>query len=330
MPTKFWAHLAALVIAGCSSKSPPPPPYKGGVVVVLTIDWEGAVLSPEGLDALDAVRKQIGDAPLTHFVSSAYFTKADPDPTVVHTLQQEIRKGDQLAVHVHAWRSLAKASGIEPKLAPSFLTGTDKLLEFEDGDVGFDTDLDAYSVADLRVLLRTSKHLLEQTHLPVSSAFRAGGYLSTPKVLQALRDEGYTTDSSAIDYRQLDEHVDDILPNRLKAIWPGVEPRSQPWKVQAPGGELLELPIAAVADYSTPQEIVGIFEAAHAQLQKVPTRDVFVVLGFHQETAAEFAGRLGDAIEKVRARPELASELTFATVDRAAQLAQTALASSSK
>jgi len=330
MPSKIWARLAALTIAACSSSNPAPPPAKGKLVVVLTIDWEGAELSPEGLDALDAVRKRLGDAPITHFVSAAYFTKATPDPLAVSTLTQSVRKGDQLAVHLHAWSSLAKASGIAPKLAPSFLTGTDKVLVFEDGDVGFDTDLDAYSVAELRVLLRTSRRLIEQTQVPVSKAFRAGGYLSTPKVLEALRDEGYTVDSSAIDYRQLDEHDDDVLPNRLKAIWPGVEPGSQPWEVQAPGGRLLELPIAAFADFSTPAEIVGVFDAAHAQLQKVPTRNVFVVLGFHQETAAEFAARLGDAIEKVRARPELASELSFVTVDRAAELAKAALASPAK
>jgi hypothetical protein len=314
----------AVVVGGCSSSSPPP--TKGRIVVALTIDWEGAYLSPEGLDALDAVRKSFGTAPITHFISAAYFTKASPDPTTVGSIAEAVRKDDELAVHLHAWKSLAKASEIEPRLSPSFLTGTNKLLEFDDGDVGFDTDLDAYSVPDLRALLRTSRRLLEQTRIRISKTFRAGGYLGTPKVLQAIREEGFTVDSSATDYRQLDEQINEVLPNRIKAIWPGVDTASQPWLVQGPGTQLLEMPIAAFADYATPDEIVAIFTAAHARLQKEPGRDVFVVLGFHLETAADFAGRLDEAMQKVRMRKEITDDLLFTTVESAAERARRTLA----
>jgi predicted deacetylase len=298
------------------------PSTNGRIVVALTIDWEGAYLSPDGLDALDEFRRAHGPVPLTHFVSAAYFTKDHPDPTTVATLTEAVRKGDELALHLHAWRSLAKASGIEPKLSPSFLTGTDKLLEFEDGDVGFDTDLDAYGVPELRVLLRTSRRLLEQIHAPVSKTFRAGGYLGTPKVLQALREEGFTVDSSATDFRQLDERKDEFLPKRIQAIWPGVDPTTQPWLVRAPGGSLLEMPIAAFADYATTDEIVAVFEAAHARLLKSPGQDVFVVVGFHQETAHDFGSRLGDALKKVRGRRELADGMVFTTIEDAAERAR--------
>lgn len=316
--TRLWASLAVLALIGCSSSSPP----KGHVVVALTIDWEGAYVSPDGLDAIDELRIGFGPAPLTHFVSAGYFTKDSPDPTAAGSVAQAVRAGDELAVHLHGWRSLAKASGIEPRLSPSFLTGTDKLMEFEDGDVGFDIDLDAYSVTDLRALLRTSRRLLEQTQRPVSKTFRAGGYLATPKVLQAIYEEGYTVDSSATDYRQLDERKDEVLPRRIRAIWPGVEPTTQPWLVQTPNGSLIELPIAALADYASTEEIVAVLEAGHARLQKEPGRDVFVVLGFHQETAPDFGRRVGDALAKVRARPELAAALVFTTVEEAAKRAR--------
>jgi hypothetical protein len=343
MPARIWACLAVLVLSGCSSakdtskesskgsKESPAAAGKGRVVVVLTIDWEGAYLSTEGLEALDELRKGLGPVPLTHFVSAAYFTKAEPDTTVASTIQRAVRAGDELAVHLHAWRSLAKASGLVPKLSPSFLTGTDKLLEFEDGDVGFDTDLDVYGVSELRALVRTSRRLLEPVGVPISKAFRAAGGLGTPKVLQAIREEGFTVDSSAADHRQLDERKDEFLPRRVREIWPNVEATSQPWIIDAGGGSagggaLLELPIAAFADYANAAEIVAIFEAAHARLQQEPGRDVFVVLGFHQETGAEFAGRLGEAMGKVRGRRELADELVFTNVADAAERARRALA----
>jgi predicted deacetylase len=322
MPIKIWASLAVLALGGCSSRAPAPAPTKGQVVVALTIDWEGAYISPDGLDAIDELRKGFGPVPVTHYVSAGYFTKEHVDPKALASVTQAVHPGDELAVHIHGWRSLAKASGIEPRLSPSFLTGTDKLMEFEDGDVGFDLDLDAYSVTELRALLRTSRRLLEQAHLPVSKTFRAGGYLATPKVLQALSEEGFTVDSSATDYRQLHERKDEALPRRIHAIWPGVETTSQPWRFDPPNGALLELPIAAIADYAPTEEITGVLEAAHARLQREPTRDVFVVLGFHQETAQDFGRRVGDALAKLRARPELAAELVFTTVEDAARRAR--------
>jgi hypothetical protein len=326
---RTWAFLLAVAAAGCSRGSPAP--SKGQVVVALTIDWEGAYFSPEGLDALAETRRRLGEAtPLTHFVSAAYYTKDAPDPKATTILTEEIKKTDELAVHLHGWRSLAKAAGIEPKLSPSFLTGTEKLLEFEDGDVGFDLDLDAYSVPDLRALVRTTRRLLEQTKLPISRSFRAGGYLGTPKVLQALREEGFTVDSSATDYRQLDERKDDVLPKRIRAIWPGIDTTAQPWLFDAAGGRLLEMPVAAFADYAEAAEIIAIFEAAHKRLQQAPERDVFVVIGFHMETAQDFSSRLVEAIDKVRARPELAGELVFTRVADAAERARRALAAAPK
>lgn len=313
---------AATPTAGSASGATATSPT-GRVLVCVTVDWEGAYISPEGLDALDEVRKLLGNAPVTHFMSAGYFTKPAIDKSAVKSILDEVKPGDELAMHVHGWRSLAKASGIEPKLTPSFLTGPGKLLEFEDGDVGFDLDLDAYSVPELRAILRTSKKLLaDATHLPMSTSFRAGGYLGTPKVLQAIHEEGFTVDSSATDYRQLaDERKDEILPNRLHALWPTVDTASQPF-LAGPDKSVLEVPIAAFADYATTEEIVAILEAAHARLAKDPAHDTIVVIGFHQETGADFAARVRDAFQQVRARKELADEQTFVTVADAAARAR--------
>jgi hypothetical protein len=324
-PRGLAAVLATLVIAGCSRSSPSPPAVGGRVVVALTIDWEGAQISPEALAAVAALRRSTGDAPWTHFVSSAYFAKETPDPSVVPTIASAVRKGDELAVHLHVWRSIAQASHVDAKVSPSFLSGTDELLEFEDGDDGFDTDVDVYTVAQLRSLLRTSRRLLEQARIPVSHSFRAGGYLGTPKMLQAVRDEGYTADSSAIDPHQLDEPAAAVLAARLRGIWPTVSSTSQPWLIPAHGGPVLEMPIAAVTDYTTAAEIVKVFEQAQARVKADPTRDVFIVLGCHLETADDFAGRLGDALTTVRGRPELSDHVVFTTLEEAAEQARLGL-----
>lgn len=268
-------------------------------------------MSPESLDAIDATRKAFDNAPITHFVSSAYFTKPTPDPEATSTLVATVRPGDEVAVHLHAWRSLAQAAGITPRLSPSFLTGTNQLSQFADGDVGFDVDLDAYPVADLRSLLRTSRALLEATKLPVSTSFRAGGYLATPKVLDAIEAEGFAVDSSATDYRRINVGTDEFLGKRLQQVWPKITPASQPYNL----GKVVELPIAAIADYASAADVVAVFEAAHARLKADPGHDQYVVLAFHEETAGELAKRLIEAIATVHTRPELARELTYSTIE---------------
>ena len=310
--------LVALAIVACS---PGASRHRGRIVVALTIDWEGAEMSAEGLDTFEDLRKALGPVPFTHFVCPAYITKPKPDPQVLGTLAEEIKAGDELAVHLHAWRSLALAAGIEPKLSPSLFTGTDQVLELDDGDAGFDTDLDAYTVPELRALLRTSRALLERTHLRVSTSFRAGGYLGTPKLLLALADENYAVDSSAVDSRQLKVPHAEALPARLAQIWPHVDAQSQPSPISGPG-KLLELPIAAVADYVATPDIIKLFEAAHARLAADPTKDVFVVLAMHLETGPDFANRIGDAMAAVRGRKDIAGELLYVTVEQAAELAR--------
>jgi len=313
------ACVAAIVIAGCSSSSTPPP--RGRVVLALSIDWEGAYVGDEALDALDRLRETLGDAPVTHFVSAAYFTKQDPDPDTAVTISEAIRKGDELAVHLHGWKSLATAAGIAPRTSPSFLTGTDQVIQIED-DVGFDTDLDTYNVTELRALLRTTRKLLEQMNLPVTRTFRAGGYLGSPKLMRAIHAEGFVIDSSATDHHQLG---DAALNVRLEQLWPGVTSATQPFLITVPGGQLLEMPIAAIADYTSAADMARIIESAHGELRKAPARNVFVVLAFHFETAAELGDRIREAVAAVRARPDIADDLLFTTVEHAAYLARAAL-----
>jgi hypothetical protein len=325
MRTASWLCAFALFVSSSvacsSSKGKPKPAATGKLYVAVTIDWEGAYFSGDALDALDALRVKLSaDVPLTHFMCAAYFSKAEPDPAAFDNIRTSVRPGDELALHLHLWKSLAVAASIEPKLSPSFLTGTDTLIEFPDGDVGFDTDLDVYGVADLRALVRTSKKLLEPTDIAVSGSFRAGGYLATPKVLQAIADEGFTTDSSAAAADQFTGPNDKILRQRIKEVWPAARPDTQPYVIQTPSGPIVEMPIGAIADYVSAGDIADVIESAHERLAKDRTKNMFVVLAFHQETADEFGTRIFDAIQRIRAKPAITADLVFTTIEKAAEI----------
>ncbi len=320
------AVVSMTTAAGCSSSKKSGDKDKaaattGRLYVALTMDWEGAYFSGDALDALDGLREKLGpDIPLTHFLCAAYFSKPEVDPAAVENLRTSVRPGDEVGLHLHLWKSLAVAASIEPKLSPSFLTGTDELVQFPDGDVGFDTDLDAYGVADLRALIRTSKKLLEPTGVTVSTSFRAGGYLATPKVLQAIRDEGFVTDSSEATGDQFNGPKDKILRQRIKEVWPTAKPGSQPHSIETPSGAVVEMPIGAVADYVNAGDIADVIASAHDALKKDRTKNVFVVLAFHQETADEFSTRIFEALQRVRSKPEIAADLSFTTIEKAAEL----------
>jgi hypothetical protein len=80
------------------------------------------------------------------------------------------------------------------------------------------------------------------------------------------------------------------------------------------------MPIAAVADYVSAGDIADVIESAHERLAKDRSRNVFVVLAFHQETADEFGTRIFEAIQRVRAKPAIAADLTFTTIEKAAEI----------
>ena len=301
------------VLAACSNPTPP----KGRLVVVLTLDWEGAYLSTEGLDAIEAMRAGMTDVPVTHFVSAGYFTKTPQTPDAGGALKAAVKPGDEVAMHLHTWASLARASGLEPKASPSFLTGTDKVLQFPDGDVGFDTDLDTYDVPELRSMLQTSRQLIEANGLDISTSFRAGGYLATPKVLAAIAAEGYTADASAIDAKLLSAETPD-LASRLRMLWPTIGSTTQPLVLPIVGEHhLVELPITSVLDYVSVDDTLALVDKIAAQRHAHPEGDAFVVLAFHQETAEEFVPRVREVI--TRARGRYGDEITFTTVEKAVE-----------
>lgn len=301
--------LALLVFAACSRSA-----EEGRVVVAVSVDWEGAELNPDGLDAIDFLRKRV-PGPMTHFVSAAYFTKTEPEP-VLATLAEMVKPADELAIHLHAWSSLAKASGLEARTSPSLMTGGPETEDY-DGDTGYETDLDVYDIAELRALLRTSRKLLEQTKRPVSRSFRAGGFLGTPKMFAAIRSEGFTTDSSALDHRQID--LDDpTFSERVAGIWPTVDANTQPFMV----GNVVEIPVTAFADFTDAAEVTKMIDDAYARLAAAPTKDQFVVFSFNLETAATLAGRIGEGVEKARAKH---GDIVFVTVEQAGELARRGL-----
>lgn len=312
---KPWiaATVVALWTIGCSSDRAGSDLQRGRIVTAITVDWEGAYGTRDGQAALVELQAKLGGAPLTHFVSAAYFVRAAPDPDVAQFLAAQASSGSELAMHLHVWSSVVQAAGIDPRRGPSFMTGTDKLFALESGEEGFDVDLDTYSSSEIVRMLRVSRAKLEEQGLSISHSFRAGGYLASPAVRHALRADGYEVDSSAVDPRRV--AGSNHLASRLREVWHGVDV-SVPQRLDG----LIEIPIAAIADSTTPERMDEIIDAAATQLQSDPSRNVYVTIALHQETATDHVSVVANALSRARKRFGAAAFL-FTTTEKLAYLA---------
>lgn len=297
-----------------------PPAAATPVVVSLSVDWEGAYFDEDALKALAAFRAENPDVPITHFICPAYYTKPGAVPAdITYFLRENVRPGDEVGVHLHAWNSLVQAASVPVRSGRSFLSADGRLMDFE-GDAGFDLDPTIYTVTELRAILATSRGLLEAAGLKVAPVFRTGGWLGGPNVLEAARAEGFTVDSSATDPDWIGEGDStegfEFLIGRVRELWPKVDRTTQPFTIETRAGPILEVPDSgAMADHMTSEEMEDHVQWAAGQ----PRRPIFVHLGFHAETAHHYASLLSRALANLRRR---GVPMQLVTVGRAAELAR--------
>lgn len=286
------------------------------VRISVTVDWEGALLHSPGLTVLRRIHHAGGGRiPLTHFLNPAYFTKADADPVQVsQQIRTAILPGDALELHVHGWKSVTDQAGIRYRNEPRYL-GQPQVMQFSDGDIGYEVSLAAYEVEELVSLLHASKAILQAHGFELGMGFRSGGGVSSPTVQRAVAKAGYRWDGSPLVWTWLDEEP--ALQAAVKASWPDLTARTQPYQVQTPDGALLALPASgAFADFLTSREMVAHVEEA-VQRSRKTGKPVWVVLGIHEETADEFGFRMETALIEIQKRwPE---EVHFTTLSAEAE-----------
>lgn len=325
--------LLCIAVGGCSKKEAKPEQEarsklgstqaskspggetKGSVIVTMTVDWEGAFLSEAGLQAMESFRADWPKMPLTHFICPAYFTQGGDEVELGAKLKSQLHEGDEIALHLHAWFSLAKAAGLTPRKGPNFYADDSPLMSFDHGDQGYEVALDAYEPAELTSLVKSSLQLFEEHKLGVPTAFRAGGYTATPKVLAAVRSAGLTVDSSAT-WADWFEESQGRFQEELRRRWPNIEELTQPYGIDTSAGVIIEVPnTGSFSEYATADEMLGHLQRALARSQ-AEDKPIYVDFGFHQETADEYIAAIGDALYNFRS--ENPGALEFSTVTKVA------------
>lgn len=255
--------------------------------VFLSVDWEGDTLREANLASMRRFNQEFPQYPVIHFLNAAYYTKnwdLDADE-VTRRIRSALKPNDELGVHIHSWENFVRESGVEYRPGPSFWNSPVSIGR--QGEFGDDVPLNTYDVDEIRKMLRTSKDILERHGFNGLESFRGGGWMSGPKVFEALVAEGFRVDSSAVPV----EMVENLYPNTLLSEinfsqWSGVERTSTPFHQNS---ELLQFPNnAGLADYLDEREFFDVYLDNVRDVQSKGGRDVYVHFGWHQESAVEY------------------------------------------
>lgn len=279
------------------------PLYAAGKVrIVVSVDWEGREIAPNNLEAMKAFRKDYPEIPIQHFLNAAYFTKKDADPKVlVENIRSVLKADDLQGLHIHAWRSLITASGVEFRKEPAFRGPLD--LEKCTPDCGHDVNLTAYSESEMRRVIRFSLDTLTKQGFDRATTFRAGAWQSDKKVFRALVAEGITQDASATDAEYLREKWGkSLLYPVVGKIWPNTQKTTQPYAIDLGDGKsIIELPNnGCLADYTNAEINLAAFQKNAELLKANPDKDVYLSIGFHQETAEKYLPGLRQGIDAIK------------------------------
>jgi hypothetical protein len=276
---------------------------QGKVRIVVSVDWEGQNLESENLVAMRNFRRDFPKIPLQHFLNAAYYTRyPNESKDITKLINSVLRKGDEHGLHIHTWRTLVESSGVTFRKTPSFVEDGYSTIDCEI-DCGHDIALTAYTVSELGKIINHSVEILTREKFNHPKSFRAGGWQADDKVLEALSNEGFTLDSSAVPAEFLRKEWSKYnLYGFVAKLWSTTTPTSQPYDYKTNSGlKIRELPNnSCLSDYMTGDDMFVVFQSNAQLLKKNPKKDVYLSIGFHQETAAEYLPRLRQAIKLIR------------------------------
>ena len=298
----FTRALFSLFLVACSISGA----YaQGRILLYASVDWEGRDLQPANLAAMHSLRIARPNLGLIHFLNAAYFTKPDADPNgVAAKMRSVLAPNDELGLHIHGWKTLFEASGVQYIGRPSYFdpgAGDGDDCRY---DCGHDIPIHLYREEDLRKVVRFSLDKLQSEGFGRARGFRTGGWVGAPNVLTALAAEGIVWDSSAVPADWVQGTLGNVAGvNWVRQIWPAINILSQPFQIATPAGPIQEFPDnGALADYVDATQMVQTFDHLADTLRKNASHDLILHVGFHQESAARFLDRFRAGLDRIEAR----------------------------
>ena len=175
-------------------------------------------------------------------------------------------------------------------------------LRVSHDDMGHEVALFVYNKEELKKMITKSRELLSEISLDIGKTFRCGAWLKSDDLFDALSEEGFEMDCSAVDGNFLMERWGDFqLSKWTKELWPDCSRTSQPYIMEFDGYSMLEVPNnGCLSDYVDEDHMLETVRVNHEYGVQNKLEQVYVSIGFHQETAVKFLERLDKAVELIK------------------------------
>ncbi|MGN6110017.1 MAG: hypothetical protein ACTHU0_33235 [Kofleriaceae bacterium] len=268
--------------------------------VVVSTDWDFSDPGQRAIGYQDMMHADHPDLRLTHFVGPYTFT----DPAITPARQTELVSWlvrqrdmfrDEIGLHIHPYCHFVESAGVT--------CVTDQSTVYAEDLTGYTIKVAAYGRTEMGRLLAHSIELFGEHGIGRPRTFRAGGWTATLDTLKALADQGFTADTSALNWARLDEWKD-VQSGELyrwnMEHWAPIGDTSQPYwpsendvlTSEPPTLPILEVPDNGIMiDYVTLSEMNGLFDTNWNG--RPLDEPVTLMMGFHPApgfSAREYAG----------------------------------------
>ena len=147
--------------------------------IVWTLDFEGDAASDETMGNAAAIADALS-VPMTIMWNPRVWTTGDvtafsADAMLAWT-KGRAAKGDEVALHLHAWTDFVRTAGVTPRTAPNWAGRSD----------GYDVPLTAFDETETRKLLDLALRLMNDHGMTKPTSFRGGGLFANAANLRAV------------------------------------------------------------------------------------------------------------------------------------------------
>jgi hypothetical protein len=158
--------------------------------IVWTLDFEGDAAGDDELANTAAIADGL-KVPMTVMWNPRVWTttqvSAGRADAMLAWTKTRAGKGDEVALHLHAWTDYVRDAGVAPRTAPNWAGRSD----------GYDVPLTAFDESETRKLLDRGLELMNAHGLSKPTSFRGGGLFGNAANLRAIAAAGFSVDASA-------------------------------------------------------------------------------------------------------------------------------------
>jgi len=235
--------------------------------VMVSTDYDFSEPGDNSTSFMDMLHMAHPGLVITHFW--APYTYTDPAVTedrrtalTTWLLSSRDTYGDEIGLHIHPYCNFVTDAGLT--------CITDQSTVYPAGDTsGYTIRLNAYDRPSANTLFQHARDLFVARGLGAPATFRAGGWTADITTLQALGDQGFIADSSALNWARISQWKGYALYDWNMEHWAPIDDTSQPYypsesdiTTSTPGNDmgLLEVPVNGVMmDYLSLADVTLLF-----------------------------------------------------------------------